>query len=459
MSRRGEVVIVGGGLAGAEAAWYLAEAGVSVVLYEMRPHKPTPAHRTALFGELVCSNSFRSDSPTNAVGLLKREMEALGSLVMAAARAWCLPAGEALAVDRQGFAQCLTETLSAHPRIRILREEVTALPKPPAIIATGPLTSVALHQALEVLLGEGALSFFDAIAPVVAADSLDFTKLYWRSRYGKGSGKDYLNAPMTKDQYQVFVDALLAAEQVPLKEFEREVPYFEGCLPIEVMASRGGETLRFGPMKPVGLPDPRTGKEPYAVVQLRQDDLAREHYNLVGFQTRMTIPAQRQVLRLIPGLESVRFVRYGMVHRNTFICAPKFLDATLQLKALPGVRLAGQITGVEGYLESAACGGLAAIFTLADILGTRLPPPPPWTAHGGLIRHLQQANPETFQPANASWGLILEPPEPLPTNKHQRRQQLAALALEAMSRWRATLPFPLPSPTVSPAPAPMGRET
>lgn len=456
MSWRGEVVVVGGGLAGTEAAWYLAEAGVSVVLYEMRPTTLTPAHRTALLGELVCSNSLRSDSPTNAVGLLKREMEALGSLVMAAARAWCLPAGEALAVDRQGFARCLTEALSSHPRIHVVREELTALPAPPAIVATGPLTSPALHQALENQLGEGALSFFDAIAPVVAADSLDLTKLYRGSRYGKGAGEDYLNAPMTKEQYQLFVDALLGAEQVPLREFERDIPYFEGCLPIEVMASRGRETLRFGPMKPVGLPDPRTGVEPYAVVQLRQDDLAREYYNIVGFQTRMTIPAQKRVLRLIPGLESARFVRYGMVHRNTFICAPKFLDPTLQLKALPGVRLAGQITGVEGYLESAASGGLAALFTLADLLGKNLPPPPPWTAHGGLIRHLQQANPKTFQPANITWGLILEPPGPLPQDKRQRRQQLAALALEAMSRWRATLPVPVPVPRLSPPGAPPG---
>lgn len=455
MIRQGEVVVVGGGLAGTEAAWYLAEAGVPVVLYEMRPAKLTPAHQTAFLGELVCSNSFRSDSPTNAVGLLKREMEVLGSLVMAAARAWSVPAGEALAVDRQGFARCLTETLSAHPNIRIVREELTALPEPPAIVATGPLTSPALHQALEARLGEGALSFFDAIAPVVAADSLDLTKLYRGSRYGKGGGEDYLNAPMTQNQYQLFVDALLAAEQVPLKEFERDIPYFEGCLPIEVMASRGRETLRFGPMKPVGLPDPRTGVEPYAVVQLRQDDLAREYYNLVGFQTRMTIPAQKQVFRTIPGLEKARFVRFGMVHRNTFICAPKFLDSTLQIKSLPGVRLAGQITGVEGYLESAACGGLAALFTLADLLGKSLPPPPPWTAHGGLLRHLQQANPQRFQPANVTWGLILEPPEPLPRDKGQRRQRLAAQALEAMSRWRATLPLPVPSPTV-PSPLPVG---
>ncbi|MGQ9494942.1 MAG: methylenetetrahydrofolate--tRNA-(uracil(54)-C(5))-methyltransferase (FADH(2)-oxidizing) TrmFO [Thermoanaerobaculaceae bacterium] len=459
MIRQGEVVVVGGGLAGTEAAWYLAEAGVPVVLYEMRPAKLTPAHRTALLGELVCSNSLRSDSLTNAVGLLKREMEVLGSLVMAAARAWCLPAGEALAVDRQGFARCLTETLSAHPNIRIVREELTALPEPPAIVATGPLTSPALHQALEARLGEGALSFFDAIAPVVAADSLDLTKLYRGSRYGKGGGEDYLNAPMTQNQYRLFVDALLAAEQVPLKEFERDIPYFEGCLPIEVMASRGLETLRFGPMKPVGLPDPRTGVEPYAVVQLRQDDLAREYYNLVGFQTRMTIPAQRQVFRLIPGLEKARFVRFGMVHRNTFICAPKFLDFTLQIKSLPGVRLAGQITGVEGYLESAACGGLAALFTLADLLGTCLPPPPPWTAHGGLLRHLQQANPQRFQPANITWGLILEPLETLPRDKRQRRQRLAAQALEAMSRWRATLPVPVPSPRVLSPQAPVGSGT
>ncbi len=450
--RKATVTVVGGGLAGCEAAWQLAQAGVSVVLYEMRPAKTTPAHRTGHLAELVCSNSLRSDNPANAVGLLKREMEALGSLVMACARATRLPAGDALAVDREAFAQAVTRAVETHPRIRLVRQEVTALPQPPAIVATGPLTSDPLHQALVALVGEEALSFFDAIAPVVAADSLDMGKLFRASRYGKGSGEDYLNAPLTREEYERFVGALLAADKVPTKPFEEDIPYFEGCLPIEVMAARGADTLRFGPMKPVGLVDPRTGRMPYAVVQLRQDDLARQHYNLVGFQTRMTIPAQKEVFRLIPGLENARFVRFGMVHRNTFICAPKFLDPTLQLRSLPGVRLAGQITGVEGYVESAATGLLAALFLLAELLGCELPPPPPWTAHGGLLRHLTQRDPRRFQPANASWGLMTDPPCPLPKDKEKRRQKAAAEALATIARWRASLPIPVPQPT-APVPA------
>lgn len=438
------VTVVGGGLAGCEAAWQLAEAGVAVVLYEMRPQKPTPAHHTHRLAELVCSNSLRSDNPENAVGLLKREMEALGSLILACARAYRLPAGDALAVDREGFAWAITQTLEQHPRITVVRREVTQLPPAPAIVATGPLTSEPLHQALVTLLGEGSLSFFDAIAPVVAANSLDMGKLFRASRYGKGSGEDYLNAPLTRKEYERFVAALLAADKVPLKPFEEAIPYFEGCLPIEVMAERGVETLRFGPMKPVGLVDPKTGSTPYAVVQLRQDDLAGEHYNLVGFQTRMTIPAQKEVFRLIPGLEAARFVRFGMVHRNTFICAPKFLTETLELRVLPGVRLAGQITGVEGYVESAATGLLAALFTLAALLGVALPPPPPWTAHGGLIRHLTQRDPRRFQPANASWGLMTDHPGGLPQDKAQRRRRAVEVALETIVSWRQKLPVPIP---------------
>jgi methylenetetrahydrofolate--tRNA-(uracil-5-)-methyltransferase len=452
MSSQRVVTVVGGGLAGSEAAWQLAEAGFPVVLYEMRPEKSTPAHQTGYLGELVCSNSLRSDNPLNAVGLLKREMELMGSLIMAAARAWQIPAGDALAVDRQGFAQTLTHVLSHHPRIRLCRQEVSTLPSPPAILATGPLTSPALHGLLEELLGEGALSFFDAIAPVVAADSLDTSKLYRASRYGKGGGEDYLNAPLTQEEYDRFVEALLAAPKVAPKPFEEDIPFFEGCLPIEVMAERGRETLRFGPMKPVGLPDPRTGRTPYAVVQLRQDDLAREHYNLVGFQTRLTIPAQKEVFRLIPGLEQARFVRFGMVHRNTFIRAPKFLDGTLQLVGFPGLRLAGQITGVEGYLESAATGLLAALFTLAELLGQPLPPPPPWTAHGGLWRHLQKSNPARFQPANAAWGLMTDPPIPLPQDKTARRKQAVVAALQAIRQWRGQLPIPVPQPPSIPRP-------
>lgn len=443
------VTVVGGGLAGCEAAWQLAEGGVSVVLYEMRPERSTPAHRTDALAELVCSNSLRSDNPTNAVGLLKREMEALGSLIMAAARACQLPAGDALAVDRNRFAQAVTRAVEEHPNIRVVRKEVAELPDPPAIVATGPLTSEHLHRALVDLLGEGSLSFFDAIAPVVAADSLNMGRLFRASRYGKGGGEDYLNAPLTREEYERFVKALLAAEKVPLKPFEGDIPYFEGCLPIEVMAERGVDTLRFGPMKPVGLVDPRTGKMPYAVVQLRQDDLAGEHYHLVGFQTRMTIPAQKEVFRLIPGLENARFVRFGMVHRNTFLCAPKCLTPQLELRAAPGVRLAGQITGVEGYVESAATGLLAALFTLAILANVELPPPPPWTAHGGLVRHLTQRDPRRFQPANASWGLMTDPPVPLPRDKAQRRERAVAAALEAIGSWRGLLSYPVPEPQVA----------
>lgn len=441
------VMVVGGGLAGSEAAWQLAEAGVEVILYEMRPTTPTPAHHSGLLAELVCSNSLRSDNPHNAVGLLKREMEVLGSLILACARAHQLPAGEALAVDREGFARTVTQVLANHPRVRLCREEVRELPPPPAILATGPLTSPTLQGALESFLGEGSLSFFDAIAPVVAASSLDESKLFRASRYGKGGGEDYLNAPLTQEEYERFVDALLRAPKVPLKDFERDIPFFEGCLPIEVMAERGRDTLRFGPMKPVGLVDPRTGRRPFAVVQLRQDDVAREAFNLVGFQTRMTVPAQKEVFRLIPGLEQARFLRFGMVHRNTFLCAPKFLDSALQLKGLPGVRVAGQLTGVEGYVESAATGLLAALFTLAQLHGLWLPPPPSWTAHGGLVRHLLLSSPARFQPANASWALMSDPPTSLPEEKRAKREAAARLALAAIRQWRERLPIPVPDPT------------
>jgi methylenetetrahydrofolate--tRNA-(uracil-5-)-methyltransferase len=438
--------VIGGGLAGCEAAWQLAAAGVRVRLVEMRPRTSTPAHRTGDLAELVCSNSLRSDNAENAVGLLKREMEALGSLVIAAARANALPAGDALAVDRTGFAAAVTAAVAGHPLIEVERAEQASLPEGPAIVATGPLTSPALHAGLEALLGEGSLSFFDAIAPVVAYDSLEHSRLYRASRYGKGGGDDYLNAPLDRDEYERFVAALRAAEKVAEKEFERDVPYFEGCLPIEVMAERGVDTLRYGPMKPVGLPDPRTGREPHAVVQLRQDDLAAEHWNLVGFQTRMTIPAQREVLQLIPGLAQARFARFGMIHRNTFVCAPRHLDAELRVRVRPSLRLAGQLTGVEGYVESAAIGLAAALFLAAELAGVAAPPLPAWTAHGGLVRHLTERPPHRFQPANATWGLMLDPPIELPRGKSARRQAAAAYALEAIRSWRATLPFPVAGP-------------
>lgn len=440
------VDVIGGGLAGCEAAWQLACAGVPVRLFEMRPSTTTPAHRTGNLAELVCSNSLRSDNPENAVGLLKREMEAMGSLIVAAARAAALPAGDALAVDRDLFAAGVQDAVASHPLVTVVREEVRELPAGPAIVATGPLTSEALQSSLTALLGEGSLSFFDAIAPVVAADSLEMDRLYRASRYGKGGGDDYLNAPLGHGEYLAFVQALRSAEKVPTKEFEREIPYFEGCLPIEVMAERGVDTLRYGPMKPVGLPDPRTGRIPYAVVQLRQDDLAAAHWNLVGFQTRMTFGAQQQVFRLIPGLEHARFARLGMIHRNTFICAPRHVDAQLRVKVRPSLRLAGQLTGVEGYVESAATGLAAALYVAAEMRGLEVPTLPAWTAHGGLVRHLTERPPHRFQPANASWGLMVDPPAELPREKSARRKAAVTAALGTIRSWREAFPWPVPAP-------------
>jgi len=442
------VTVVGGGLAGSEAAWQLAAAGVPVRLVEMRPTTETAVHRTGNLAELVCSNSLRSDSPTNAVGLLKREMEALGSLVVAAARSTALPAGDALAVDRERFAAAVGATLEAHPLVEIVRDEVRELPAGPAILATGPLTSPLLAASLEALLGEGSLAFFDAIAPTVAADSLDLARLFAASRYGKGGGADYLNAPLDRAEYERFVCAILGAETVPLHEADRDVPYFEGCLPIEVMAGRGMDTLRFGPMKPVGLADPRTGRRPWAVVQLRRDDLAAERWNLVGFQTRMTHAAQQRVLRLIPGLEAARFVRLGTIHRNTYICAPRHLDDRLRLKVCPRLRLAGQVTGVEGYVESAATGLLAALHAVAELSGIDLPRVPPWTVHGGLVRHLTERPPHRFEPANAAWGLMVDPPVELPRDKSARRAAAATAALAAIAEWRQALPGSVPHPSL-----------
>jgi methylenetetrahydrofolate--tRNA-(uracil-5-)-methyltransferase len=440
------VTVVGGGLAGCEAAWQLACAGVPVRVVEMRPGTQTPAHRTGNLAELVCSNSLRSDNPANAVGLLKREMEMMGSLVMAAARAAALPAGDALAVDRDLFAAGVQDAVASHPLVTVVREEVRELPAGPAVIATGPLTSEALHASLTALLGEGSLSFFDAIAPVVGVDSLDMDRLYRASRYGKGGGEDYLNAPLDHKQYVAFVRALLSAEKVPMKQFEREIPYFEGCLPIEVMAERGVDTLRYGPMKPVGLPNPRTGRIPYAVVQLRVDDLTGAHWNLVGFQTRMTFGAQQRVFRLIPGFEHARFARLGMIHRNTFICAPRHLDAQLRTRVRPSLRLAGQLTGVEGYVESAATGLLAALYVAAELRGLEVPTLAAWTAHGGLVRHLTERPPHRFQPANVSWGLMVDPPTELPSERGARRRACVSAALEAVRSWREAFPWPVPSP-------------
>ncbi len=432
-----EVQVVGGGLAGCEAAWQLARAGVAVRLVEMRPERPTPVHRSDRLAELVCSNSLRGAALSNAVGLLKAEMEALGSLVMAAARSAAVPAGGALAVDRDAFSAAVTRALDDLPGVVVERREVTELPEGPAILATGPLTSSALHARLEDLLGEGALAFFDAIAPIVAADSLDHEQLFRASRYGKGGGDHYLNIPLDRDGYQRFVADLLAAEKVPVQAYEEgDVRYFEGCLPIEVMAERGAETLRHGPMKPVGLVDPRTGRRPWAVVQLRQDDLAAEHWNMVGFQTKLKRGEQQRVFRTLPGLAGARFVRYGMVHRNTFLNAPRHLDPMLRVRSRPDLRVAGQVAGVEGYVESAAMGLLAGRLLASELGGGTPEPPPGETAIGGLVRHLTGRSPDTFQPANISWGLILTPVEVLDIrDKASRRLRHAELALAAIRSW------------------------
>jgi methylenetetrahydrofolate--tRNA-(uracil-5-)-methyltransferase len=411
--------VVGGGLAGSEAAWRAAEAGVRVVLHEMRPVRPTEAHATDRFAELVCSNSFRSDdAETNAVGLLHAEMRKLGSLVMRAADAHRLPAGGALAVDREGFSQAVTDALGGHPLVEIRREEVGGLPPRDwgsTIIATGPLTSPALAHAIQEITGVDELAFFDAIAPIVHAESVDMSKAWFQSRYDKGETEAdkaaYLNCPMDKARYDAFVDSLLAAPSTEFKDWERDTPYFEGCLPIEVMAARGRETLRHGPMKPRGLTNPhQPDVKPYAVVQLRQDNALGTLFNIVGFQTKIRHGVQVETLRLIPGLENAQFARLGGIHRNTFLNSPKLLDERLRLKARPDLRFAGQITGVEGYLESAAMGLLAGVFAAAEARGVEIAPPPPATALGALLAHVTTGHvpgPKgSFQPMNVNFGLF-----------------------------------------------------
>lgn len=400
------VHIVGGGLAGSECAWQLAERGVEVVLHEMRPVKGTPAHKSGDLAELVCSNSLRSDDPFHAAGLLKREMEAFGSLIIGKAREASVPAGGALALDRDRFGVLVTAAIVNHPRIELRREEVTEIPEGEVVLATGPLTSEAMSAQLQGLLGSEYLYFYDAIAPIVEADSLDFGKLFWQSRYGKGSGEDYLNAPMDQERYLAFHAAVTGAEVVMPHEFEKAV-FFEGCLPIEEMARRGVDTLRYGPMKPVGLTAP-DGRRPYAVVQLRQENLAKSQFNLVGFQSRMKWGEQQRVLKMIPGLEEARFVRFGQIHRNTFVNAPTHLDKHYRVKAAPRVRLAGQITGVEGYLESAATGLAIGLYISQERQGREPEPFPATTALGALVRHLTESDPRYFQPANINYGLFEE---------------------------------------------------
>jgi methylenetetrahydrofolate--tRNA-(uracil-5-)-methyltransferase len=442
------VHVVGGGLAGSEAAWQLASRGVPVVLHEMRPVRTTDAHATSDLAELVCSNSLRSDdAETNAVGLLHAELRLGASIVMRAADANQVPAGSALAVDRNGFAAAITRELGAHPLVEIRREEVAGLP--PAswdsvILATGPLTSPALAEAIGTLTGQDSLAFFDAIAPIVHRDSIDFDVAWMQSRWDKpgpsGDRAAYVNCPMEKDEYRAFVAALLDGEKTEFKEWERNTPYFEGCLPIEVMAARGPDTLRFGPMKPVGLVDPRSGRRPYAVVQLRQDNALGTLYNMVGFQTKLKHGEQSRIFRTIPGLEDAQFARLGGLHRNTFIQSPKVLDPSLRLKVQPRLRFAGQMTGVEGYVESSAIGLLAGRFAAAERLGRASTPPPRTTALGALIAHITgNADAKTFQPMNVNYGLFpdMEPPPGVKGKERGRakKQAMSRRAIADLEAW------------------------
>ncbi|HEY8517729.1 MAG TPA: methylenetetrahydrofolate--tRNA-(uracil(54)-C(5))-methyltransferase (FADH(2)-oxidizing) TrmFO [Candidatus Binatia bacterium] len=421
------VSIVGGGLAGCEAAWQLARRGIGVDLYEMRPVRSTEAHQTDLLAELVCSNSFRSAERTTAIGLLKEEMRRLGSLVMRIADEHRVPAGGSLAVDREGFARAMTEAVLALPGVVLRREEVLEPPPGLTIIASGPLTSPGLAESLRKLFGAEYLYFYDAIAPIVTAESIDMTKAFRASRYGKG-GDDYVNCPLDREAYERLVDEILAAEKVPTRDFERCV-HFEGCLPIEEMARRGRDTLAFGPMKPVGLVDPRTGKRPYAVVQLRQDDRNATLFNMVGFQTKMTYPEQRRIFRTIPGLEKAEFVRLGSLHRNTFIEAPKVLRPTLQTRVRPDLLIAGQLIGVEGYLESASAGYLAGVNAARLALGREPLVPPATTALGSLIRYVTQPGRTDFQPMNANYGLF----PPLEGRRLKGPEKKIALAERALA--------------------------
>jgi methylenetetrahydrofolate--tRNA-(uracil-5-)-methyltransferase len=425
-----DVHIIGGGLAGSECAYQLARRGVPVVLWEMRPVKSTPAHSTGHLAELVCSNSLRSDDPLHAAGLLKRELERFDSLIIAAARASAVPAGSALAVDRERFASSVTSTLEAAEGVEIRRQEVTSLPTGDLVIATGPLTTDPIAAELADLLGEESLYFYDSIAPIVDGESLDMAELFWASRYGKG-GEDYLNCPLDRDAYLAFHRDLLEAELAPLHDFEKHL-FFEGCLPIEELAGRGVDTLRFGPMKPVGLRD-TDGQRPYAVVQLRQESLTRNHFNLVGFQTRMKWPEQKRIFRRLPGFARAEFVRLGQVHRNTFINAPRQLDPLYRLRSQPRIRLAGQITGVEGYLESAATGLATALYLSLQRHAQPLEALPATTALGALSRHLTESAAKHFQPANINYGLFPNLAKPVP--KRQRRQAYAERAWQDLTDW------------------------
>ena len=437
MPERGEVAIVGGGLAGSEAAWQLAQLGRQVDLYEMRPQRPTPAHKTGDCAELVCSNSFKSCSLENAHGLLKAELNQFGSLILQTAKRFAVPAGQALAIDRQPFSSSINQQLANHSSIHLLREEVENLGKlldcyATVLVATGPLTSAALSESLQQLIGIGHLSFYDAIAPVVTTESINSQLAFRASRYGKGEA-DYFNCPFSQSQYEDFVAAILVADKVPMHQFE-DIRPFEGCLPIEIMAKRGLDTLRFGPLKPVGLPHPETGEQFHAVVQLRQENALGTLYNLVGFQTKMTWTAQQQIFRTIPGLEKAEFVRLGSIHRNTFLNSPKLLTSRLQLQREPRLFFAGQLTGVEGYTESTSMGLAAAYFLHHELQGNPLPELPSTTMMGGLIHYLTTTDPKHFQPMNANFGLLEPPKQRIP--KPQRKAWLAERAMRELQQWR-----------------------
>ena len=426
------VNVIGAGLAGSEAAWQLAKRGIKVRLFEMRPVKQTPAHHTDKFAELVCSNSLRANNLTNAVGVLKEEMRKLDSVIISSADACAVPAGGALAVDRHEFAAHVTDKVKNHPNVTVINEEITEIPEGPTVIATGPLTSPALSAKLQELTGEEYLYFYDAAAPIIEKDSIDMDKVYLKSRYDKGEAA-YLNCPMTEEEFDRFYDALVSAETVPLKEFEKEI-FFEGCMPIEVMASRGKKTMLFGPMKPVGLEDPKTGKRPFAVVQLRQDDAAGTLYNIVGFQTHLKWGPQKEVLQLIPGLENAEIVRYGVMHRNTFINSPKVLEPTYQFKNRKDLFFAGQMTGVEGYVESAASGLVAGLNAARLVQGEELVIFPEDTAIGSMARYITNASAKNFQPMNANFGLFPELQTKI-RGKKERAEQHANRALETIQNF------------------------
>lgn len=428
-----DVLIVGGGLAGCEAAWQLARVGVRVAIHEMRPERRSPAHGTDGLAELVCSNSFRSANPDNAVGLMKAEMRAAGSLILDVADRCAVPAGDALAVDRERFSAAVTETIEAHPLIAVTRGEVMDLPTGRAtIVATGPLTSDALAARIVALTGSDRLYFYDAIAPIVEADSLDMGVVFAQSRYDKGEGADYLNCPLDKEEYFAFVQAVIDGEKVPLREFE-EAKYFQGCQPIEVIAASGPMSLAFGPMKPVGLVDPRTGRRPFAVVQLRREDTAGTAFNLVGFQTKLKYPDQARVFRSIPGLGQASFLRFGSVHRNTYIHGPRLLDESLRLRGNEHLTFAGQITGVEGYVESTACGLLAGLFVAAGLRGQAPPIPPPETALGALHAHVTCDRGDGYQPTNVNYSLF--PPISVRARKAEKKALYRARAQASIGGW------------------------